>query len=178
MPLRILGIDPGTRHTGYAVTESGKEITPLTWDSIDPASTSPIEDRLTLIHDQLVDIINEWKPNEVAIEEPFLGTGERRYIKSAFAIGQAQAIALVAAAGARIPVFRYSPSQIKLAVTDYGTATKHQVLQMVCSILKIKNCVLSDDAADALALCICHMRRNQVQDTLKREITSPLWSPP
>ena len=123
-------------------------------------------------------VINQWEPNEIAIEEPFLGAGERRYIKSAFAIGQAQAIALIAAAGARIPIFRYSPSQIKLAVTDYGTATKHQVLQMVCSILKITNCVLSDDAADALALCVCHVRRNQVEDTLKREITSPLWSPP
>jgi len=178
MPLRILGIDPGTRHTGYAVVESSNELTPLTWDSISPISTSPIEERLTLIHNQLVNVINRWQPNEVAIEEPFLGKGERRYIKSAFAIGQAQAIALIAATEAGIPVFRYSPSQIKVAVTDYGTATKHQVLLMVCSIMKLDNYPLSDDAADALALCICHTRNKQVQDTLKREITLPLWSPP
>ena len=178
MSLRILGIDPGTRHTGYAVIQADDQPLPLDWGSISPTAALPIEQRLNTIHKRLVELVRQWHPDEVAIEEPFLGKGERRFVGPAFAVGQAQAVALVAATSEGIPIFRYSPAQVKIAVTDYGAATKEQVQQMVCSILRLETSPISADASDALALCLCHLHRNQVEGALSQEIIMPMWSRP
>ncbi len=168
--MRILGIDPGTRKTGYALLEAGEQLVPLDWGAITSASSLPIERRLNDIYRQLVELVRYWRPSEVAIEEPFMGKGERRFVGPAFAVGQAQAVALLAAVGEEVPVFRYSPAQVKRAIADYGAATKEQVQNMVALALGMETVPTPIDAADALALCLCHLRQRQVEEVLAKEI--------
>ena len=86
----IFGIDPGTRRTGYALMEAGEQPVPLYWGSIASNYTSPIEHRLNNIYGRLVELLRQWHPTEVAIEQPFIGKGDRRFVGPAFAIGQAR----------------------------------------------------------------------------------------
>jgi crossover junction endodeoxyribonuclease RuvC len=151
--LRVLGIDPGTASTGFGVVESeAQALSTVTGGVISTAPDVPLERRLASIARHLSDLLDEHRPDAVAIEEVFFG----RNARSAFAVGQARG-AVLATAGARdVPCFSYTPQAVKLAVCGSGAAAKDQVQRMVAALLGLEAPPASDHAADALALAICH----------------------
>jgi len=127
----------------------------------------PLGRRLWRLHQQLVVLLTRLEPAEIAVEEPFLALNAR----TAFALGQAQAVALMAAAARDLPVFRYPPTQVKLSVTGYGAGGKAQVQEMVRLQLSLRDSSPSPDAFDALAVALCHFRQREVA-TLARQATT------
>ena len=172
--MRVLGIDPGTIRMGYGLVEApdngSGQIVAGDWGVVALPPSLPLEVRLFQLHSHVLNMISIWQPDAVAVEEPFMGRGEYQYVTSAFAMGQAQALVLIAAAGQAIPVSRYSPAQVKRAIADYGAATKEQVQEMVKVFLRLDSVPSPSDAADALAIALCHLRQRQVEDVLSREI--------
>ncbi|GAG86360.1 unnamed protein product, partial [marine sediment metagenome] len=114
---------------------------------------------------RLVEIISEHQPDAVAIEQPFMA----KNVKAALAIGKAQAVAILAAANKGIPIYEYTPAQIKQRVTDYGASTKEQVQEMVRLQLGLAEVPQPNDAADALAVAICHLRETHLDSLLARQ---------
>ena len=114
-------------------------------------------------------MISIFQPDAIAVEEPFVGRGDRRFAGPALAVGQAQAVVLIGAAGQSVPLFRYSPAQVKSSVADYGAATKEQMQRSVTATLGLKENPESD-ASDALAVCLCHLIQRQANMALEREI--------
>ena len=155
---------------GYGLLEDHGEMMAVDWGVISLPASLPIETRLFQLHSHLLNMISIWLPDEMAVEEPFVGKGENQFVGPALAVGQAQALALIAAAGQSIPISRYSPAQVKRAVTDHGAASKSQVQEMVRAILNLDSLPEPSDAADALAIAICHMRQQDVSNLLKREV--------
>jgi crossover junction endodeoxyribonuclease RuvC len=155
--MRILGIDPGTITMGYGLVE-GKNETPvmICCGIITPPSKLTVADRLSHLYSELTKLIKCYQPSEVAIEEPFVAKNAR----SALAVGRAEAIAMLAAANEGIPVYSYTPTQIKRSVTNYGNADKEQVQEMVRLQLGLSSSPQPNDAADALAVAICHLRQS------------------
>jgi len=164
--LRVLGVDPGTLNMGYGVIEEkgGGSIVMIVCGVISVPQKMPIEERLRVLHEGLTKMISEYKPEVVALEEPFVAGNAR----SALAIGRAQAVAILAAAQARLPVFRYMPTQVKQLVTSYGRSSKDQVKQVVKLQLGVTDLPEASDAADALAVAICHLNQKHLDDILKR----------
>ena len=161
--MRVLGIDPGTLNMGYGVVdEEGDEMTMVECGVLSLSSRTPVEQRLASLYEGLGEIITRWRPEEVAIEEPFVAGNAR----SALAIGRAQAIAILAAAIRNLPVFRYLPTQVKQQVTDYGGSSKEQVQEMVRIQLGLAEAPRSSDAADALAVAICHLHQRYLNQLL------------
>jgi crossover junction endodeoxyribonuclease RuvC len=154
--MRILGIDPGTINLGYGVVDGIEEMHMVDCGLIRISPRTPIEERLRSLYDGLTKIIAEHKPNEVAIEEPFTGCN----IKSAFSIGRAQAVAILAAANEGLPIYYYSPTQVKQQITSYGQSDKQQVQEMVKIQLGLPQPPQPSDAADALAVAICHIQQS------------------
>ena len=156
--MRVLGIDPGTLNLGYGlVDEVDEKITMVDCGVLTLSSKVPVEKRLCDFYNRLVEVIIRYQPDEVAIEEPFVAINAR----SALAVGRAQAIAILAGANKNLPIFRYLPAQVKQQVTDYGGSSKEQVQGMVKIQLGISELPHSDDAADALAVAICHIYRSK-----------------
>ncbi|MFQ5861271.1 MAG: crossover junction endodeoxyribonuclease RuvC [Dehalococcoidia bacterium] len=168
--MRILGIDPGTVSMGYGLVEDGEELRALHWGVLSPGVSLPLEQRLHRLYVDLSAMIREWQPQEVAVEDPFVAR-ENRSVRTALAIGQAQGVALMAAASFGLPTFRYSPAQVKHAVADYGASTKEQVQEMVRLLLELSETPAPSDAADALALAICHLHQRRLESLLARETT-------
>ena len=166
----VLGIDPGTLHMGYALISSGPQPNAEDYGVISLPRTMPIEQRLYQLHTHVLNMIAIFHPAAIAVEQPFVGRGERQFIGPAIAVGQAQALVLIGAASQGIPVFTYSPAQIKLAVANYGTATKEQMQQSITATLGLAE-IPQADAADALSVCICHLVQQQAAEALGREIT-------
>ena len=168
--MRILGIDPGTVRIGYGVVEEA-DPEPLAHDygvvSLPPKM--PIEERLYQLYTHVVNMIGIFNPSAIAVEEPFVGKGDRRFAGPALAVGQAQALVLIGAAGLAIPVFRYTPAQVKLSVTDYGAASKEQMRQTIAATLGLPE-VPDSDAADALSVGLCHLTQARATSALGREI--------
>ena len=153
--IRVLGIDPGTFNMGVGVVDSedGK-LTRVYSGVLSPGRDSPLAQRLHYLYEQVLETMQEWRPSLVAIEEPFVARNPR----SAMAVGQAQAVAMVAAAHCGLTVSSYAPRAVKKAVTDYGGSSKEQVQQMVKVMLGLsEDSWQSSDAADALAVAICHI---------------------
>ena len=124
----ILGIDPGTVTMGYGVIESrDDEIALVDYGALTGPTRSPIGERLSYLYNKLEEVISRYQPNAVAIEQPFVS----KNVKSALAIGRAQAIAILAAANQGIPTYEYTPAQIKQKVTNYGASSKEQIQEMV-----------------------------------------------
>lgn len=161
VPLRILGIDPGTASTGFGVVESRvQRLRAVCGGVISTSSQAPVERRLAEIASSIEDLLDEHRPTALAIEEVYFG----RNVRSAFAVGQARG-AVLAAAGARgVPCFSYTPQAVKLAVCGSGAAGKEQVQRMVGALLGLGALPESDHAADALALAICHSHRSELAD--------------
>ena len=160
--MRILGVDPGTINLGYGVVDGEEEMHMVDCGVIKLPSRVPVEERLRSLYDELSKIIAKHKPSEVAIEEPFVGHN----IRSAFAVGRAQAIAILAATNQELPVYYYSPAKIKQQITNYGQSDKQQVQEMVKIQLKLPELALPADAADALAVAICHLQQSRLNQWL------------
>jgi crossover junction endodeoxyribonuclease RuvC len=163
--MRVLGVDPGTITTGYGVIESqDNNVTLLKYGVLHTNSRSPIGERLNLIFSKLTEIINQYKPEIVAVEQPFVAKNAR----SAFMIGRAQAVVILAAATNHIPCYEYMPAEVKQRVTDYGASSKEQIQQMVMLQLGLNEIPDSSDAADALAVALCHLQAKHLEDLLNR----------
>lgn len=159
-PLRILGIDPGSRFTGWGVIEVDGPRQRWIASGRVACSEGPLPQRLHQILCELRRLIEEHRPDEAAIEEVFM----RRNIASALVLGQARGAALCALAGAQLPIAEYAPAQIKSALVGNGRADKAQVEHMVRLLLKHREALVTD-ASDALAIALCHA---QVGGTLAR----------
>ena len=157
--MRILGIDPGTIKLGYGlIDEDRSQIVLVDCGVLVESTSTPVEQRLGSLYKKLVDIIARYNPDEVAVEEPFVASN----VQSAMAIGRAQAIAILAATERQLPVFRYLPTQVKQQVTSYGGSGKEQIQEMVKVHLNLSKKPRSNDAADALAIAICHINERHL----------------
>lgn len=162
--MKILGIDPGTVSMGYGVVEVEEDrVIYVACGALTESAKIPLAQRLFHLHQKLESIIQQYHPNEVAIEEPFVAIN----VRSALAVGRAQAIAMLAAAHHDLPVFSYSPAQVKQAVTSYGGSNKEQVQEMVKLHLSLANLPQPSDAADALAIALCHHQQTHLAHLLQ-----------
>ena len=152
-PVIILGIDPGTLLMGYCVIEASSNIFSI--KSIDVLKLSSKKDhyqRLQLIHQKITDLLDQFSPNEFAIEAPFFG----KNVQSMLKLGRAQGVAIAAAMTKNIPVTEYSPRKIKQSITGNGNADKEQVWKMLQRLTTLPDKPKYYDATDALAVAICH----------------------
>src|SRR4030042_205593 len=164
--MKILGIDPGTVVMGYGVIESEDvELGRVDFGAIKVPEHSPIVERLNSLYKELLKVIQRHKPDAVAVEQPFVA----KNVRTALAIGRAQAIALLAAAGKGIPTFEYTPAQVKQRVANYGASSKEQVQEMVRLLLGLEEAPQPNDAADALAVAICHVQEIHLNDLLTKQ---------
>lgn len=150
-PLRILGVDPGSRITGYGVIEVQGSRSRCVAQGVIKLPEKPLEQRLLMLLTRLRELIGEYRPHEVAMEQVFV----RRNVASALVLGQARGAALCAVAEGELPLHEYAPASIKLAVAGSGRAEKSQIQRMVKVLLNLP-AVPAEDAADALACALCH----------------------
>ncbi len=147
----ILGVDPGSRHTGFGVFQGeGDHLQHLASGSINPGAKHPLATRLCRIYDSLMEVIRVHQPQALALEEIFLAAN----VHSAFTLGQVRGVVLLLAARTSLPIFHYAPLVVKKAVVGYGRASKTQVQLMVEQLLRLQ--VADEHAADALAVGLCH----------------------
>jgi crossover junction endodeoxyribonuclease RuvC len=152
--VKIFGIDPGSERTGYGCVESiGSRHHLIICGSLSAPARSLFPEKLRHIHAGLVTLLARHQPDCVAVENIF----HARNVRSALRLGHARGVALLAAAEAGLPVAEYSPAEIKRAVVGYGRAEKHQVQQMIRLLLRLDEVPSPHDAADALAVAICHL---------------------
>jgi crossover junction endodeoxyribonuclease RuvC len=161
--MRVLGIDCGSRVTGYGVIDTdGADCVFVRCGVIRSKSADPIANRLKSIYDGIFEIIREFQPDAAAFESLFYATN----VQSALKLGHVRGVSIFAAVEANLPVFEYSPLEVKSAVTGYGRAEKPQVQQMVRALLKLNAPPEPYDASDALAVAICHVHTNRFNKTL------------
>ena len=155
--MRILGIDPGIRRTGYGIIESkGGRLELIDFGTIQPPVDGTMGERLSTIYDDVSELIRTHEPASLAIETSFFGVNA----KSAMILGQARAAALLAGAHAKLIIGEYAPRKIKAATTGSGRASKEQVQHMVQGILNMQQLPTPLDASDALAIAICHHQQS------------------
>ena len=153
--MRILGIDPGYATIGFGLIEAERaQVHMVTYGAITTPAGLPLSRRLHQIGTDMAELIRQTKPDIIAIEELFFNTN----LTTGIAVAHARGVLLYAAEDAGIPLYEYTPGQVKLAVTGYGKAEKHQVMDMTKRLLKLKAVPRPDDAADALAIALCHAR--------------------
>ncbi len=163
--MKILGIDPGTRVMGYGIIDSqGDSIALVSCGALVSPKNSSLSERLCTLYNKLLEIIQRHHPDVVVVEQPFVA----KNVRSALAIGQAQAIALLAAASHGIPTAEYTPAQIKQRVANYGASSKEQIQKMVQLQLGLREVPQPSDAADALAVAICHLREVHISNLLQK----------
>ena len=151
--MRILGLDPGTATTGYGIVDVEEgEFTAVAYGVIKTSARLDMPQRLQQIQQELQQLIDEYQPDSVGIEEVFFG----RNVTTAITVGQARGVLLLTVANAGLPIGEYSPPKIKDAVTGYGKADKAQVQLMVRNLLDLEETPRPDDAADGLAVAITH----------------------
>jgi crossover junction endodeoxyribonuclease RuvC len=152
--MRVLGIDPGLATVGYGVIEQYQTaLKPIDCGTITTPAGLETPQRLVMVYDGIMELIDRFAPDAVAIEELFFNQN----ITTAMTVGHARGAAVVAAAKCGQPLFEYTPLQVKQAVVGYGRADKKQVQEMVRVLLTLKKVPKPDDAADALAVAICHI---------------------
>ena len=161
--MRILGIDPGIAIVGYGVVDKeGNRYKTIAYDAITTKAHTPLEDRLAKVYMGINEIIQEYKPDAMSIEELFFNNNA----KTALTVGQARGVIILAAYQNHVPIFEYTPLQVKQALTGYGRASKMQIQQMMKSMLALTEIPKPDDVADALAIAVCHgnsMRFNSIK---------------
>jgi crossover junction endodeoxyribonuclease RuvC len=161
--MRVLGIDPGTANTGYGVVASAAgRLEALAAGLIETSPRAPLERRLADIHARVAELIDEHEPDAVAVEDLYFGTNAR----SAFAVGQARGVVLLAAGQRALPCAAYTPQQVKGAVCGSGRADKTQVARMVTALLRLHDQPAADHTSDALAVAVCHLNRAPLQSRL------------
>lgn len=149
----ILGLDPGTATTGYGVIRYHRHVVQgICFGTIKTTPDFPMSRRLNIIFDELGEIIERFRPDEVAIEKLFFG----RNTTTAITVGQARGVLMLQAERNHLPIGEYTPMEVKQALVGYGHAEKKQVQHMVAQVLKLNDIPRPDDAADALAIAICH----------------------
>ncbi len=151
----VLGIDPGIAITGYGFIRQGdqNEYQCVDFGVITTSSKLPEADRLSILYDELTALIKENHPDTSAVEKLFF----QKNVKTAISVGQARGVAMLTLAQAHLPVMEYTPNEVKQTVCGYGSAGKAQVQQMVQTLLHLDALPKPDDAADALAVAICHI---------------------
>lgn len=165
--MRVLGIDCGTEYTGFGVVElfPGLNLQCITFGAIKLSPRESLAVRLAHVYDRLGSVIEEHKPDQVAIEDIFYAVN----VKSALKLGQVRGVAMLAAASVKLHVAEYAPLAIKSAVVGYGRAEKQQVQHMVAKLLSLAEPPQPADAADALAIAICHLHTSA---TLNRQMAA------
>lgn len=159
----IIGIDPGYAIVGVGVVEYvGNKFRTLEYNAITTPAGMNTVDRLKKIYDEMGMYLDKYKPDAMAIEELFFNSNQ----KTAINVAQARGVLLVAAANRGVPISEYTPLQVKQSVTGYGRAEKKQIQQMVKMILGLNVIPKPDDAADALALAICHAHSSKMNKML------------
>ena len=154
----ILGIDPGFARVGWALVKSDKRrATSDKFGCIETSKNNNPQERLVDVYKQISSLIKKYKPDVLAIEELFFTNNA----KTAFKVGEARGVIILACAMQKIPVFSYTPLQVKIAVTGYGNADKGQVGRMIKAILKLKEIPKLDDTADAIATALTHAFTNK-----------------
>jgi crossover junction endodeoxyribonuclease RuvC len=164
--MAVIGIDPGTAITGYGIVEespSGELIT-ISYGVIRTSSGIEPHERLLSLSKQLNHVLKTYSPESGAVEKLFF----QRNVRTALSVGQARGVILLSLAMSRIPVFEYNPMEVKLSVTGYGKADKKQVQQMVKTMLDLDEIPAPDDAADALAVAICHIHSRRFRNLEKK----------
>ena len=150
----VLGIDPGTAITGYGlVREDDEGLALVECGVITTPAGQPLPQRLQTIYHGLAAIIGQYQPDQVAVEELFFS----RNVRTALSVGQARGVVLLAAAEAGLPLHEYKPLEVKQAIAGYGGADKRQVQEMVRMLLQLEQVPEPDDAADAVAVAVCHV---------------------
>jgi crossover junction endodeoxyribonuclease RuvC len=159
----VLGIDPGITNTGYGVVvrRSGR-LAALDGGVIHTRPEVPPERRLAIIHGRVLDLLDEHEPDAVALEELYFGQN----VRSAFAVGQARGVVMLAAGQRGVPCTAYTPQQVKGAVCGHGRAPKDQVARMVAVLLSLPEVPAQDHASDALAVALCHVNRTPLAGVL------------
>ena len=147
----ILGIDPGYAIVGYGVVDTNG-MRPLCYGAIRTEAGIPIEDRLSEIYDNMTELLRTFKPDHVAIEKLYFNTNE----KTAINVSQARGVIVLACVKCGVKVYEYTPLQVKMSVVGYGRAEKQQIMDMTKRLLGLKKTPKPDDAADALAIALCH----------------------
>jgi len=154
----ILGVDPGTAITGYGIIKvEGNKFYSLDHGCIYTESEENCEIRLKKIYERICALLDEYQPDQMAVEELFFN----KNIKTALSVGQARGVLLLAGALRGVPICEYTPLQVKQSVVGYGRADKKQVQHMVKNFLGLQEIPKPDDAADALAVAICHAHFKQ-----------------
>jgi len=162
--IRIIGIDPGVAITGYAVIEeSESDFTCITSGCIRTKKDLPAAARLQAIHDQVFELITIYNPQILAVEKIFFS----KNVRTAFQVGEARGVIILAGARSGLDLFEYTPLQVKQAVAGYGKAEKVQVQKMVQMLLKLPHRPTVDDEADAMAVALCHLQNRRWQDAVK-----------
>ncbi|MEN6571316.1 MAG: crossover junction endodeoxyribonuclease RuvC [Anaerolineaceae bacterium] len=160
----VLGIDPGTATTGFGLVEetADKELRVVDYGVILTKPSTPPEKRLQQIHESIQQLILLHQPDCGAVEKLYF----QKNVTNALAVGQARGVVLLAMAEAGIPISEYSPQEVKQSVTGYGAAQKRQIQQMVQTLLNLPDLPKPDDAADALAIAVCHLHSTGYQALL------------
>ncbi|MEE0775589.1 MAG: crossover junction endodeoxyribonuclease RuvC [Bacillota bacterium] len=154
----ILGIDPGTAICGYGVvTKENYRFRLVDYGAVNTPPTMALEERLVRIYDGISLLIDKYHPDEMAVEELFFNNNA----KTAISVGQARGVILLAGAHKHIPLYEYTPLQVKQGIVGYGRADKKQIQYMVKTMLNMSEIPKPDDAADALAIAICHGQSNK-----------------
>lgn len=153
--MRILGIDPGIAIVGFGLIESNRgSVRMLQYGAVTTEAGLPLATRLAQIENDMTALIAQLKPDEIAVEELFFS----KNITTGIAVAHGRGVILCTAERLGVPIFEYTPMQVKQAVASYGLADKKQVMDMTKRLLKLKAVPKPDDAADALAIAICHAR--------------------
>ena len=164
--MRVLGVDPGSRITGYGLLEEqNREISFIEAGLVKPPEKMPFSQKIHRIFQGLVEILERSAPDAVAVEDLFYAKNARSSLK----LGHARGAALIAAGQHNIPVFEYTPLEIKKSVVGYGRADKEQVRSMVSMMLQLKKQVPLD-ASDALAAAICHINSSRLRRLTKKSL--------
>jgi crossover junction endodeoxyribonuclease RuvC len=156
----ILGIDPGTAITGWGVVErDGDSLALVDYGTVTTSQRAPLPERLQIIYRELGQIISTHSPDAVAVEKLFFS----KNVRTALAVGQARGVALLAIADAGLPLHEYTPLEVKQSVSGYGRASKEQVQKLVQILLGLDFIPEPDDAADAIAVAICHIHSARLE---------------
>ena len=156
-PIRILGIDPGLRRTGWGVIESdGNRLIPIACGSVETSERSALGERLVAIHDGLIRVIEDHGPHEAAVEQTFVNSNASATLK----LGQARGVAMLAPARCGLTVAEYAPNLVKKTIVGAGHGEKAQIRMMI-GVLLPRADPQSEDAADALAIAVCHAHHRQ-----------------
>lgn len=165
--MRVLGIDPGIAIVGYGVIDQlGNRLRPITYDCIETPAEDTTSARLKQIYDACKVLFREYRPDVIAIEKLFFN----RNVTTAFVVGQARGVIMLAAEELAIPIVEYTPLQVKMAVVGYGQAEKKQVQEMVKMLLGLTKVPKPDDVADALAIAICEAHSCSLNHKLKMSL--------